>query len=151
MTADPRARLWLIVSSCLLAAGAGCSGEESLPTAEVEGTVTYNQQPVDGTVTFISSTRGAVFSTPVTSGKFKFEKPVEVDTYTVVVTPAANETPPTGPEDLQQQPSPLPEAYANEALTDLKAEVKADTTNTFEFVLQPGGPPGSESQMMTPP
>lgn len=141
--------------SLILGAIAGC-GDGSLPIAEAEGKVTLNGQPVtEGSVTFISDERGSVYTAPLdSSGQFKFEEPVEVGSYTVTVNPPQPETPPETPEDMkkaaQMSQSGVPEGYHNEAISDLKAEVKQGQANSFTFELNPAGPAGAQREMQAP-
>ena len=70
-------RVLLLVASCLLLAGCGCSHGPNYPTATVSGMVTVDDKPVPkGFITFspMSQGQGSVVGTKIVEGKYRCEK-----------------------------------------------------------------------------
>lgn len=134
----------------------GCGRGDDLPQAEASGKVTMDGKPIQATVNFISKERGATFSaTTNESGDFKFENPIDIGKYVVVITPPQITEAPDSPEDMKkasehEKQASVPEGYTNEATSGLTAEVKSEGENNFPFDLKPGGP-GSGTSGMAPP
>lgn len=135
-------------------AALGCSAEEK-PKAPVNGTVTLNEKPVAGTITFQSPETGKVFTGELdAAGKFQIED-VEVGDYKVYVTPPEITEAPEGPQDIAKlkanQKSSIPAGYQNLTTTDLTATVEAGKENPYQFDLKPSGPSNGNASQPTPP
>ena len=128
----------LLGLACLVVAGFGCTAERPAPTAKVEGTVTFGDQPVAaGEVVFMTKGTGFAATAPVVAGKFKMESPIEEGVYTVLVTPPPPPPPdPLNPLPPPQDPKDIPEKYRSEVTSPLTASVEAGE-NKVSFNLEP--------------
>jgi hypothetical protein len=121
----------------------GCS--KSTPTGTVSGTVTFEGQPVDeGVVAFTNLKTGAGANAKLEAGgKFSLEKPLDVGTYRVVITPPTIDDLPGGAGDPSKMPKPktypnIPRGYRSQESTDLEVTVK-EGENNFPLQMKKGG------------
>lgn len=144
------AHRWCSFFSCvvasLLLAGCGSGG------TQLEGTVTFDGQPVDGgTITFMSEGgQGTNAGGPIQGGKYAIESKlppgkfkVEINWFKSTGKTLANKSDPGTKMDETKQVIPM--EYNKQS--KLTAEVKSGS-NTFNFELKSGGavdtrPPGS--------
>jgi len=132
----------------------GCSGSGKIKTNIVEGTVTYEGQPLAGASVNFSpeGTGDAAFATTDADGKYKLQTlRGEVDAGTTagdyVVTISKYDEIPTGKkykgddgemyDETTSKPA-LPETYMNRAKTPFKKTV-VQGKNTFDFALKKDG------------
>lgn len=121
---------------------AGCGGGDKVwteNTGTVEGTVTFQQQPVaEGQIHLYDKTRGLGSSAPIAEGKFQFAGPIPAGTYEVSITPPPAPLP-TG-EDATVEPQPeyptIPQRYRSGTTSGLVAEIK-EGKNTLSYDLTP--------------
>ena len=123
---------------CVVLAAFGCADERPAPTAKVEGTVTFGDQPVAaGEVVFMTKGTGFAATAPVVDGKYKMESPIEAGVYTVLVTPAPPPPPdPVNPLPPPKEPKDIPEKYRSEVTSPLTASVEGGE-NEVSFNLEP--------------
>lgn len=133
-------RAWLLWGlACLVVGVPGCGGgDPSAPTARVEGTVTFGDQPVaTGEVVFMTKGTGFAATAPLVAGKFSMESPIKAGDYTVLVTPPPPPPPdPVKPVAPPKDPADIPAKYRSEVTSPLKATVKSGQ-NTVSFKLEP--------------
>jgi len=118
--------------------GCGGGGKGKRVTGRVDGTVTFNGQPVKGgSVSFVSKTTGdGAGATIEPSGKFKVTDPVPVGQYSAMVLPVVL-TPDEIADGKQPPPSnDIPEQYRSTETSGLNFEVK-EGQNTFEIKMTP--------------
>lgn len=147
MQSKPSAFRLLVASLACLAVtlpaipGCGRATKVKKITGKVQGTVTFNGQPVKaGTVSFEAKNGGEGVSADLdSSGKFTVADPVPIGTYIAVVTPVT-----LNPDEVAdgKQPPPsddIPEKYRSADTSDLTFEIK-EGPNTFEVKMKPQAP-----------
>lgn len=107
----------------------GCGGSSTAkgPTGTVEGTVTFDGQPVAaGIVRLYSPNSGESGSTTVgEGGKFTLTEPLRVGTYKAIVTPPQEPPPEIGKPYEPKTYDNIPEKYRSELTSDITVEIKA--------------------------
>ena len=126
--------------ACLLLALAGCGGEESVPRTAVSGTVTLQGKPLEeGIILFTPLAKGPSAGGDIRQGKYQLpqekgpspgEYRVEIRAYRGTGKKRRDEASGTVTEEMV---SIIPDRYNSKS--SLRAEVKADGPNKFDFQL----------------
>lgn len=127
-----------VLSSTIFASG--CKPSKPLDAmAEVGGTVTYRGAPLaDGLITFATPTRGVFEAIPIREGRFKGRARLGERRVEIAAFREGRPLPPGSPgAGIPYKEQYLPEKYSSEST--LKADVKADHSNTFSFDLTDEG------------
>lgn len=144
------------VSGCvavLLLVSIGCGGD-TLDTQAVQGTITYNGEPVEGAnvmFTPVDKTSGAAPAVAITdeNGHYKLQTQrgaagtgttpgeyiVTVSKTEMVPTGETTTTPEGETEEVMEGRNVLPAKYKSSADSPLRATVKESGNNTFDFDL----------------
>lgn len=125
-----------VAAALLLLSGCSGGGGESKPTGTVSGKVTAGSDAItEGSVQFYSAETGKGATAEIgQSGEFKFESPLEVGSYKVIVTPPPPPAP--GPDTPEPKEYPnFPEKFRSEATTTLSADVKEGENPPMSFDL----------------
>lgn len=117
----------------------GC-GESGPPRIPVSGSVTFESKPVtEGTVTFLSRKSGAATAAKLNDeGKFEIPEGLPAGDYVVSVAPPFTEEVAGAPvtEPAKEYPN-IPQKYRSDTTSDLKATIKEDQQEPFQFKLAP--------------
>lgn len=118
---------------------AGCGGSSEVAKHPIQGSVTFEGQPVTvGSVNFYSPETGsAAAATLDASGQFELNEGLPAGTYKVSVQPPIQEVAAGAPEPETVQEYPqIPEKYRSDTTSGLSATVGTEG-NRFEFQLSP--------------
>ncbi len=139
-------RFWLVLSTVVLAAVAGCGRRD---IGRVEGRITFEGRPVaDAVVTFLPKNRPQAGGKTDADGRYvlnTFRKgdgafqgscQVTIGPYGEVTEEDLN-PPPGAPPRRPEERTDIPEVYRSPATSPLTAEVVAGKTNQFDFELAP--------------
>tara|TARA_R110002111_G_scaffold108086_1_gene166731 strand:- start:28234 stop:28644 length:411 start_codon:yes stop_codon:yes gene_type:complete len=131
---------FVILIMSVLHAGCG-SGADRPPTAKAEGTVTFENQPLEGaSVSFIPENGRPASGFTDASGHFLLRTFEVADgaipgKHTVIISKVATDTKKT--DDIYaEQKSVIPEKYGDLKKSGLTAAVSADGANKFDFDLK---------------
>lgn len=130
----------MIYSALLMLAGCG-SGVDRPSTAQVEGTVTFDNQPLEGaSISFIPQDGRPASGFTDAGGHFvlKTFEPGDgaiLGEHTVIVTKVAADSN-SGDDIYAKQKSVIPEKYGDLKKSGLTATVKPDGGNKFSFELK---------------
>ncbi len=129
---------FLIGGTLMLMVGVFAGCDSGPATGSVSGTVTLDGKPYEkGIVNLIDVQTGQAGNAEVSAGgKFSLSSPIRVGTYSVFMTPVAPPMPTDGsPPPPVQVDQSLPDKYRNEAMTDIKVEVK-EGSNTVKIEMK---------------
>ncbi|WP_152053899.1 hypothetical protein [Tautonia marina] len=139
---------WTLVATLTIAYASGCGGGDGLQRMPIDGTVTFDGQPLeDGRIQFFPDPGNAepiMSGAPITSGSYSI---AQVDglvpgTYVVRISSASGEEVAVTGEGDAQMPGLgpihpielIPSKYNTEST--LTAEVTSSGSNTFDFSLE---------------
>jgi hypothetical protein len=125
---------WVLIGAVLLSTGiAGCGGAPPRKTSKVTGTIKYKSAPLTrGTIVFQPPSGQPAFSTISENGTYTLDAVIGPNTVTV----ESREDPPPSPTAAPVTgKSLIPEKYSHALQSNLKADVKDQETNTFDFDL----------------
>lgn len=131
--------LCCLVVSLPIMCGCGGGNKTKKITGKIEGTVTFNGQPVKvGSVSFAAKAGGDGAAAPLdASGKFKVAEPLPIGTYVAVVLPGTI-TPDEMADGKKPPPSDdIPERYRSAQTSELTFEVKEGQNPPFEIKMVP--------------
>ncbi len=125
---------------CCMISVVGCGGgESSKPSAKVQGTVTYQGNPVEeGSVGFFDRKMGTGGNAPISAdGTFETERPIVYGSYEVSIMPPVEEKeiPGSMPAKLPKPMANIPQKYRDGRTSGFKAEINATNTN-FDFEMK---------------
>jgi hypothetical protein len=131
--------LLLCCALCVLSTGCGSNGP---PTAEVEGRITFNDQPVtQANIIYENAEHGLAYVAPLDADGHYHLKAVKLAAYTICVRPVeskgADETGSvTGviPAAAAADPANIPKEFRSSQTTRLKATV-VEGANSFNYDL----------------
>ncbi|WP_299466956.1 hypothetical protein [uncultured Gimesia sp.] len=131
---------FVILGTLILSAGCG-SGADRPSTAKAEGTVTFENQPLEGaSVSFIPESGRPASGFTDASGHFILRTFEAADgaipgKHTVIISKLASDS--KKQDDIYaEQKSAIPEKYADLKKSGLTAAVNADGENKFDFDLK---------------